>query len=134
VQRWTRTLAASVDEVEAFCLSFRRDLAGQWRRSDVFAAELVLREVLANAVEHGGHFDRSQTIAVDLTVSDGRLRGRISDHGSGFVIPPQPVHQSERGRGLEILNRYAVVHAFEDGGRTVAFELPLHPPALDSKE
>jgi anti-sigma regulatory factor (Ser/Thr protein kinase) len=122
-----------VDAVETFCLSLRRELAGVWRRSDVFAAELVLREVMANAVEHGGRLDPGQTIAVRVTADGQRFRAKVSDHGSGFeaaaALGPST---AERGRGLRILDLYASAHAFEDGGRTVVFELPLRP--AESKE
>ena len=131
--RWNRTLAASVDEVEAFCLAVRRGLKDRGSASDVFAAELVLREVLANAVEHGARFDAGQTIAVDVSVTGGTLKARVSDQGRGFTAQPSP-DDGERGRGLRILDRYAAAYAFEDGGRTVAFELPLHGLSEGSKE
>ena len=125
---WNRILPATVDAVETFCLSLRRELAGSWRRSDAFAAELVLREVMANAVEHGGRFEPGQTIAVQLTADGARFKARVSDHGQGFEASAVlGVATGERGRGLRILDLYATTHAFEDGGRTVAFELPLRP-------
>lgn len=126
--RWSRTLAASTDDVELFCLALRNELAGRWFQADVFAAELVFREVLANAVEHGGLYDRSHTIAVDLAVDGGRLKARVSDHGPGFPMPPPSSGGPERGRGLQILSYYTAAHRFEDGGRTVTFELALRPP------
>ena len=129
---WNRTLAASVDEVEAFCLALREELYGHWHRSDVFAAELVFREVLANAVEHGARFDPRQTISVDLSVENGRLRARISDTGPGFDPAPPPDF-AEHGRGLQILALYAPVYTFGDRGRTVEFELTLRPQ-VEQKE
>ena len=130
--RWNRKLAATVGEVEQFCQALRRELSGQWLKADVSAAELVFREVLANAIEHGGKFDPEQTIAVDLAVDDGRLSARVSDPGAGFPMPPPPSDEPGRGHGLQILAYYTAAHRFEDGGRTVAFELTLHPS--ESKE
>lgn len=130
---WNRILPATVDAVETFCLSLRRELAGAWRRSDAFAAELVLREVMANAVEHGGRLQPGQTVAVQLMADGTRFKARVSDHGQGFEAATSLVGSlGERGRGLRILDLYTTTHAFEDGGRTVVFELPLRP--AESKE
>lgn len=122
----SRVLPASEEAIEIFCLSLRRELAFGWLRSDAFAAELVLREVLANAIEHGAHLDPLENIVVQLTADGQKLTARVSDHGAGFdSLAASPDPPPDRGRGLSILDKYASVHVFEDGGRTVAFELPL---------
>ncbi len=132
----SRILPASVDAVEIFCLALRRELARGWLRADAFAAELVLREVLANAIEHGARLDPLQNIVVHLAADGQKLTARVSDQGAGFdldAVSPDPT--LVRGRGLSILKQYASVHVFEDGGRTIAFELPLRAePASQRSE
>jgi len=132
----SRILPASVEAVEIFCLSLRRELADGWLRADAFAAELVIREVLANALEHGARLDPLQNIVVHLIADGQKLTARVSDQGAGFdlgAVSPHPAR--DRGRGLSILDQYASVHVFEDGGRTVAFELPLRAePASQRSE
>jgi anti-sigma regulatory factor (Ser/Thr protein kinase) len=76
---------------------------------------------------HGARFDPHQTIAVQLASEGHRLKVRVSDHGAGFDARTVPTPAPDRGRGLAILYQYASDHTFEDGGRTVAFELPLRP-------
>jgi anti-sigma regulatory factor (Ser/Thr protein kinase) len=130
----SRILPASVDAVEIFCLALRRELSHGWLKSDAFAAELVIREVLANAIEHGAGLDPLQNIVIQLSADGKKLVARVSDQGAGFdlrAVSPDPA--PDRGRGLSILNQYASVHVFEDGGRTVTFELPLRAESSASQ-
>ena len=63
-------------------------------------AELVISELVANAVEHG-----AGPITLTLWLTEGRIRGEVADAGTG--APPAPVESSEdseRGRGLTLVD------------------------------
>jgi serine/threonine-protein kinase RsbW len=96
-------------------------------------AQLLLTEILSNAILHGGG---SEGLEVVVATDDTTLRVSVTDHGSGFtrptVLPPDASAAS--GWGLYLLERLAAtwgVDPVPDGGSYVWFELDLAGPRGD---
>lgn len=53
-------------------------------RANGFAPELLLREVLTNAVVHGCHTDPRKQVCCSLRVKGGRVLIAVEDTGDGF--------------------------------------------------
>ncbi|HUW42298.1 MAG TPA: ATP-binding protein [Rectinemataceae bacterium] len=119
-------IAAAVAEAEALCARVRSALAALPDSSDRFALELLCREALANAVEHGSGLDGSKRVHFELRIRGGLAAGRVSDEGRGFRRVPESGRRAEalleHGNGIVIMKRYSDRLRFEDEGRTVVFE------------
>jgi serine/threonine-protein kinase RsbW len=113
---------ASVAEVEALCRRLRAELS-MLGRADRFAVELLCREALANAAEHGCGFDPSKLISLEIDTVGDLIVARVHDDGEGFSRRPGSGDKLvERGKGIEIMEQYSDRLYFEDEGRTVVFE------------
>lgn len=106
--------------------------ARQWGFSDeADTAELLVTEVMANAVEHS-----EEPIGVQLTAEDGSLRVAVEDHGSRAPLPPVRLAEpdEESGRGLFLLQSLAHEWGADETatGKVVWWELARDPAAADS--
>ena len=70
------------------------------------AAALMLAEVVANAVLHGGA-GPDATVRVDVTVGDGVMTFSVHDPGPGFMPPSFDWPAPSGGLGLVIVDRLA---------------------------
>lgn len=77
-------------------------LAGRARSDLVGDAEIVLGELVANAVRHAGESGRIR-VEVELTGS-GRLYLAVTDRSSKLPVLRQADHSDESGRGLRIVD------------------------------
>jgi len=116
-------LPATLEAIEEFFVEFRRRSRLMLDRVNCFAAELLLREALTNAVVHGCNTDPGKQVRCFL-----RLRGRtlliaIADEGNGFDWRAKREKTAEEedcsGRGMEILNTYADWVRFNKSGNLV---------------
>jgi anti-sigma regulatory factor (Ser/Thr protein kinase) len=99
-------------------------------------AQLLVSELVANAVRHGGH----SGAAINVTVRAGpqTMRVEVSDRGAGFDPEGLPEPSSERGGGwglpivAALAHRWGVEH--DTGTTTVWFEIdrPQREAPLDS--
>ncbi|MEV1004878.1 ATP-binding protein [Nonomuraea sp. NPDC050202] len=106
--------------------------ARQWGFSDeTDTVELLVTEVIANAVEHS-----EEAIGVQLTADDGSLRVEVEDHGARAPLPPARLAGSdeESGRGLFLLQSLAHEWGADETatGKVVWFELARDLAAADS--
>lgn len=115
-------LPASLDAAEGFVRRTRLI----WEQSNAhhnFAAELLLREMLTNAVVHGCRKDSSQCVRCVLRLREARLSFAVQDSGPGFDWRAAWQRQSHAadcsGRGLEILRKYASRFRFNEPGNGV---------------
>jgi anti-sigma regulatory factor (Ser/Thr protein kinase) len=88
-------------------------------------ARLLVSELVANAVIHGGPGEDG--IELEVLIDDRRLRIDVADGGPGFIPRPRaPDAEPEGGRGLQLVDglsdRWGVV---ADGVSQVWFELDL---------
>ena len=121
----SRRIAASPEAVDTLVLEIRALLAGKVGTKDAFAVELLLREQLANAVEHGNRGDVSLGVSIELDIGDGVFSARVEDQGEGFAFAKmKDIEQAEgeRGRGLQILKIYADTYGWEKEGRVSWFK------------
>lgn len=89
-----------------------------------FRIELVLREMIANAVEHGNikNNDVSQ-IKINLKVKKNYISISVEDYGEGFDWEKRDMETlpvfAENGRGLVIINKTADRIEFNDCGNKI---------------
>ena len=106
----------------------RKALAG-WALSEYAElAELVVTELVTNALRHG-----AGPIDVSLSVTGNELRTEVHDYGAGRPVRRRTTVDDEQGRGLELLDRLidlnggarGVVDDTDGPGKTVYVELSL---------
>lgn len=121
-----QTLAAAPSAVEEFCIEFRRRAEKHLDRPQRFAAELLVREALNNAVVHGCRSDPGNRLRCALRLGVGRLTIAVMDDGDGFDWRAVLQRRNESaaataasGRGLGILFRYATRVRFNEKGNAV---------------
>jgi anti-sigma regulatory factor (Ser/Thr protein kinase) len=90
----------------------------------VWSADLLLSELVTNAIRHGG--------GLDVAVSVERLPGQrvcigVTDDGHGNPVPRSPKVTDEHGRGLHLVgllaDRWGVRRNRDSDAETVWFEL-----------
>lgn len=116
-----KKLPASQDAIEAFCWDFQQWLGPETTSKDAFASELLLREALVNAVEHG--CAGKGCVECVVRGRNGRLLIAVRDEGKGFDWRPRwnqlaPV-DSASGRGVTIYKTYAHRVRFNRAGNAV---------------
>jgi anti-sigma regulatory factor (Ser/Thr protein kinase) len=117
------TLPATPDAVDRYCADLRRTLLPGLPEAERFAVELLAREALMNAVEHGANYDPAHEISCEIETFAGGVRICVEDGGRGFdwAGPARSsAHPlSEAGRGLRILSEYADRLEFFGNGNRV---------------
>jgi anti-sigma regulatory factor (Ser/Thr protein kinase) len=116
-------LPASREAVEDFLGEFKDSMQGFVPPEHRFAAELLAREALNNAVQHGCHSDPAKSIRCVFRLRDRCLTMVIGDPGDGF---DWRVGRSRRaapsatsGRGMELFCRFANRVRFNRTGNQV---------------
>jgi anti-sigma regulatory factor (Ser/Thr protein kinase) len=100
------------------------------RADEVEAAQLVVSELVTNAVLHAAG---SPTISLDLHLTDGAVRVLVSDGSLGEPdrrLRPDP-RRGETGRGVWLVDAFAECWGTETHGRdgkTVWCELSIKSP------
>jgi anti-sigma regulatory factor (Ser/Thr protein kinase) len=116
-------MPATLEAIEDFFAEFRVRSQLLLCRSACFAAELLVREALTNAVVHGSHTDPGRQVRCSL-----RLKGRclviaVEDDGDGFDWRAAWKKAAEAGdcsgRGIEILRRYSNRVRYNQRGNVV---------------
>lgn len=126
-----RSFAASTGNVERFIAGIHGFLAERNLSRLAFDMELLAREALVNAVQHGSGGDPGKTIHASLALLDGSLVLVVRDEGPGWnwrampLLPPKP--ESESGRGLFIVHKYADDFSYNDPGNelTIVKRVPV---------
>jgi anti-sigma regulatory factor (Ser/Thr protein kinase) len=99
----------------------REHFAGLLRKATFADLELVVSELVTNAVEHG-----RGTIRVEVTHTDHEIRGSVTDRGSGFAYEPRELSRTDdRGRGLAIVNALVTRWGIRHGSTQVWFAISL---------
>jgi hypothetical protein len=117
------TLPPTLEALEAFVEDFRL-VYGHWRHSTApFAAELLMREALVNAIEHGCRRDPGLSVRCTARLRARRLTIAVVDEGRGFdwraQWSRQPGPLASSGRGLEILQQWATRVRFNQKGNAI---------------
>ena len=116
-------LPATLDAVEEFFVEFRRRSQALMDRADCFAAELLVREALTNAVLHGSHADPDKQVRCYLRLKGRHLLIAVEDEGQGFNWRQAWSHTARfpdtSGRGISILRKYANHVRYNERGNLV---------------
>ena len=116
-------LPATLQAVEEFLRNSARQRQAMLDRVDCFAAELLVREALTNAVVHGCHADPANRSAVPCGSRAGacsswsKTMAMVSTGARPGVVPGAFPDCS--GRGIEILSKYANRVRYNDRGNVV---------------
>jgi anti-sigma regulatory factor (Ser/Thr protein kinase) len=114
--------SADVAEAEKFCMQFH-ELAAHQEESFVFVAELLLREALMNAIQHGSRGNKQMQVWCVVRLAHRRVIIAVRDEGEGFDwrnVPKPPDESLEtHGRGVDLLRRYASSVRFNNKGNAV---------------
>jgi serine/threonine-protein kinase RsbW len=112
-----------METLESTSIEIRGLLSKLCSQTDVFAAELLLREALTNSVFHGCRLDPTRLASVALRVRGDRLTFIVSDDGPGFDWKSRLGHEAgdddPDGRGLAIYRAYADRVGFNRSGNRV---------------
>jgi anti-sigma regulatory factor (Ser/Thr protein kinase) len=102
-------------------VALREKFSGALRRSTFADLELVISELVTNAVEHG-----RGVIRVEVTHNDHEIRGFVSDRGSGFPYELRAFGDTQYGgRGLAIVNALVTDWGIRRGSTQVWFAISL---------
>lgn len=96
-----------------------------------YELELVVSELVSNAIEHGS--DSGDSVELELTRRGDAVRVLVRDparHRSQVPMALTPSEERVRGRGLHVIDRLAAAwgERIADGCREVWAELRLEPP------
>ena len=101
----------------------RERLDGELDEDTAYDIHVVVSELVANAVRHGGAADDDE-IRVLVSLGADRVRVEVTDPGPGFEPPEQPQERDTGGRGLVLLDRMTSRWGVEcDGVTCVWFEV-----------
>jgi anti-sigma regulatory factor (Ser/Thr protein kinase) len=116
-------LPAELASVEEFFVEFHRRSHALMDRANCFAAELLVREALTNAVVHGCGEDPTKSVLCWLRLRGDRLLIAVADGGEGFdwriARHKLTEHAGSSGRGVGILYRYSDHVRYSDKGNVV---------------
>ena len=117
------TLPADDAAVEEFFIEFRRRVRACLSRKDGFAAELLAREAMTNAVRHGCQCDPAKKIRCVFRLKGSCLTMVIEDSGEGFDWRAAGDRQTDElgssGRGLDLIRSTATRMRFNKKGNRV---------------
>lgn len=116
-------MPATLAAVEEFFAEFDRRSRMTMARGNRFAAELLVREALTNAVVHGCGADPGKQVRCWLRLRRNHLFIAVADDGEGFdwraMREVRAALPDSSGRGIEILRRYANHVRFNEKGNVV---------------
>ena len=117
------TLPANEAAVEEFFVEFRRRVRDCLSLKHGFAAELLAREALNNAVQHGCRYDPAKAIRCVFRLRRCCLTMVIEDSGEGFdwraLVDRQTDELGSSGRGLDLIRSTATRMRFNKKGNRV---------------
>lgn len=104
-------LPATLRATDEFIAEFQKRSLRLLDQPGRFAAELLVREALTNAVVHGSRTDPARQVCCTLRIKGCRLLVAVEDSGDGFDWRTAWNHAAAvpqcSGRGIEILRKYA---------------------------
>jgi anti-sigma regulatory factor (Ser/Thr protein kinase) len=132
-------------------LQFYRE-ASQLPDAETEEVATAFREILLNAMEHGGHFDPSQFVEVSYVRTQHAVICKVKDPGEGFALdelkhaavsnPPEDPfrHVAQRdamgmrpgGFGILMAKRLVDELLFNEKGNEVLLIKYLHPPETEA--
>jgi anti-sigma regulatory factor (Ser/Thr protein kinase) len=116
-------IPSTLDEAESLCLRMRYLLQTNGLSQLCFPIELLARECLANAVNHGNRNDPAKSIVLHFRVGRTWIRLQVSDEGAGFdwrkATREMAAIREVSGRGLQLYALYAARFQFNRCGNRI---------------
>ena len=126
---WVRVMARcdleTADRLVLFLQNVRDPNISEGDRADIVTA---FREILLNAMEHGGHFDPSQHVEISFVKGRRAVICRVKDPGEGFS-PDEVRHAANAKTPEDLLSHVAVRE--EKGMRPGGFGLLMARKLVD---
>jgi anti-sigma regulatory factor (Ser/Thr protein kinase)/CheY-like chemotaxis protein len=126
---WVRVMARcdleTAERLVLFLQNVRDPNISESDRADIVTA---FREILLNAMEHGGHFDASQHVEISFVKGRRAVMCRVKDPGQGFS--PEEVRHAANARTPEDLLSHVAVRE-EKGMRPGGFGLLMARKLVD---
>ena len=120
---FNRSVPSRMEEIDGVCTDARQVLEAAGLEIRQFDTELLLREFMANAIEHGNGLAAEKQVSVDFRIGPRWIVVRIADEGTGFPWRERHWHppgESETsGRGLAIGALYARRVRYNSAGNQV---------------
>ena len=99
-----------------------------------FVLDLVLREVLNNAVIHGNHGNREKMVRLTLRVENNQFVIEVEDEGEGFdwksVVDIESNPEADHGRGFPIFQAYCSDIGLNDAGNRITLKMNIEKNAV----
>ncbi len=99
---------------------------------DEFAARILLREALLNAVTHGSEKDPGKTVTLGLVLDGHGLTMTVEDSGAGFAWRDRSKTLdvlADGGRGLALMETFSDSMEFNERGNRVVLRKEFGTPA-----
>lgn len=96
-----------------------RDIARDMCQDDVWRAQLIVTELVTNAVLHGP----GGPVELGLEAGGNAVRGQVADPGAGIVRTTERRDRGEGGRGLDLVERLSDRWGMGTGRSRVWFEV-----------
>jgi anti-sigma regulatory factor (Ser/Thr protein kinase)/CheY-like chemotaxis protein len=126
---WVRVMARcdldTAERLVLFLQNVRDPNISESDRADIVTA---FREILLNAMEHGGHFDPSHHVEIGFVKARRAILCRVKDPGQGFS--PEEVRHAANARTPEDLLNHVAVRE-EQGMRPGGFGLLMARKLVD---
>lgn len=93
-----------------------------------FGINIMLREVLNNAAEHGNEFHDEKSVHCKIEYTGNNLIFHVTDEGSGFSINTVMDETSDeiikkRSRGIELIEKYNFKYEFKDSTAIITYSI-----------
>ncbi len=124
-----KSFLANVENLDRLCIELRESLGGRRPEAELFACDLLLREVMLNAIMHGCPEASDSMVRCKLSFFKDGLQITVQDEGCGFdrnVWMAQPYDpDKDSGRGLMIIRRYADRFRYNYSGNCLSIKKRL---------
>lgn len=127
-RRFHASCGALVRDIEGLIVDFRKFVSANAGKRRAFDAELVVREALINAAEHGCGYADGKSIVLDAEFDERNILELTIEHdGEGFDVDGESARPTkefaENGRGLFIIKSLSSSANWSGGGRNLRLTL-----------
>lgn len=123
------SVPSDLAEIDAACAAAAELLRARGQDGQVFAATLLLREFMNNAVLHGNRSDKGKKVALLVRIGREWITIKVSDEGPGFDWRARrravPDENAVSGRGLAIGAAYSERMHYNRTGNQVTLRLRM---------
>ncbi|MFZ5952562.1 MAG: ATP-binding protein [Candidatus Rifleibacteriota bacterium] len=119
-------MSANLELINQICQELSAILELNCRKHDLFACDLLLREMLLNSINHGCKGEPERLIHLKFSLSHQHIQITMKDPGFGFnhtkEIESTINPDNESGRGLQIIRKYSNKIRFNKSGNCISIK------------